>query len=125
MDYLAISIGAILGANARYLLGGWIRDRAGTGFPLGTLVINVTGSFVIGVVYALLEEQGAPDWVRPLVVIGFLGAYTTFSTFSLETLALAEEGAWVAAGANVLGSVALSLVAVWVGMLAGQAAGRG
>jgi len=125
MDYLAISIGAILGANARYLVGGWILGRAGPGFPLGTLIINVTGSFVIGLAYALLEEHGAPDWVRPLVVIGFLGAYTTFSTFSLETLALMEEGAWAAAGLNILGSVALSLVAVWAGMLLGQAVARG
>jgi CrcB protein len=99
MTYVVISIGAVLGANARYLLGGWVLDRMGPEFPFGTLLINVSGSFVIGLVYALIERHGAPDWVRPLVMVGFLGAYTTFSTFSLDTLALAEKGAWVAAGA--------------------------
>ena len=121
MTYLAISIGAILGANARYLLGGWVLDRMGAEFPYGTLLINVSGSFVIGLVYALVEKHGAPDWVRPLVIVGFLGAYTTFSTFSLDTLAMAERGAWLAAGAYVLGSVAASLAAVWLGVTIGGA----
>ena len=121
MTYLAISIGAILGANARYLLGGWVLDRMGAEFPYGTLLINVSGSFVIGLVYAVVEKHGAPDWVRPLVIVGFLGAYTTFSTFSLDTLAMAERGAWLAAGAYVLGSVAASLAAVWLGVTIGGA----
>ena len=121
MTYLAISIGAILGANARFLLGGWVLDRMGAEFPYGTLLINVSGSFVIGLVYALVEKHGAPDWVRPLVIVGFLGAYTTFSTFSLDTLAMAERGAWLAAGAYVLGSVAASLAAVWLGVTIGGA----
>jgi CrcB protein len=119
MTYLAISIGAILGANARFLLGGWALDRLGAEFPYGTLLINVTGSFAIGVVYALIERHGAPDWVRPLLIVGFLGAYTTFSTFSLDALAMAERAAWLAAGAYVLGSVAVSMVAVWVGVVLG------
>ncbi len=121
MTYLAISIGAVLGANARFLLGGWVLDRMGAEFPYGTLLINVSGSFVIGLVYALIERHGAPDWVRPLVIVGFLGAYTTFSTFSLETLAMLERGVWPAAGAYVLGSVALSLAAVWLGVTLGGA----
>lgn len=119
MTYLAISIGAVLGANARFLLGGWVLDRMGTEFPYGTLLINVTGSLVIGLVYALIEKHGAPDWVRPLVIVGFLGAYTTFSTFSLDTLAVAERGAWLAAGAYVAGSVVASLAAVWAGVTLG------
>ncbi len=119
MTYLAISIGAILGANARFALGGWVLDRMGGEFPYGTLLINVSGSFLIGATYALIERYGAPDWVRPLVIVGFLGAYTTFSTFSLDALALAERGAWLAAGAYVLGSVAASLAAVWAGILLG------
>jgi fluoride exporter len=121
MTYLAISIGAVLGANARYLLGGWVLERMGSEFPFGTLLINVTGSFAIGLGYALIERHGAPDWVRPLVIVGFLGAYTTFSTFSLDTLALAERGAWLAAGSYVLGSVAASLAAVWLGVTLGGA----
>ena len=121
MTYLAISIGAILGANLRFLVGGWMLDRMGAEFPYGTLLINVTGSFAIGLAYALIERHGAPDWVRPLVIVGFLGAYTTFSTFSLDTLAMAERGAWLAAGAYVLGSVAASLAAVWAGVTLGGA----
>ena len=121
MPYLAISIGAVLGANARYLLGGWVLDRMGAEFPYGTLLINVSGSFVIGLVYALIEKHGAPDWVRPLVIVGFLGAYTTFSTFSLDTLAMAERGAWLAAGAYIVGSVTASLAAVWLGVTLGGA----
>jgi fluoride exporter len=121
VTYLVISIGAVLGANVRYLLGGWVLERMGTEFPYGTLLINVSGSFVIGLVYALIERHGAPDWVRPLVMVGFLGAYTTFSTFSLDTLALAERGAWVAAGAYIIASVVASLAAVWAGVTLGGA----
>lgn len=121
MTYLVISIGAVLDANARYLLGGWVLDRMGPEFPYGTLLINVSGSFVIGLVYALIKRHGAPDWVRPLVMVGFLGAYTTFSTFSLDTLALAERGAWLAAGAYIVGSVVASLAAVWAGVTLGGA----
>jgi CrcB protein len=91
-------------------------DRMGSEFPSGTLLINVSGSFAIGLLYALIERHGAPDWVRPLLMVGFLGAYTTFSTFSLETLALAERGAWVAAAVYIAGSVVASLAAVWLGV---------
>ncbi len=119
MTYLAISLGAILGANTRFMLGGWVLDRLGPEYPYSTLLINVTGSFVIGLAYALIERHGAPDWVRPLVIVGFLGAYTTFSTFSLDTLALVERGAWLAAGSYVLGSVVASFAAVWAGVTFG------
>ena len=121
-DYLAVSIGAVLGANLRFLLGGWIADRWGPSFPLGTLVINVTGSFVIGIVLTLLTERvAAPAWVRPMIAIGFLGSYTTFSTFSYETLALARDGAWAVAGLNVALSVAASLVGVSLGTFMARA----
>jgi CrcB protein len=116
VTYLAISVGAVLGANARYLVGGWLSDRFGSGFPVGTLVINVTGSFVIGLFVTLIGERFVvADWWRPLVAIGFLGSYTTFSTFSLETLALAQAGSWWLAALNVTGSVAGSLVGVFLG----------
>jgi len=122
MNYLAVSIGAVLGANLRFLLGGWIADRWGPSFPLGTLVINVTGSFVIGIVLTLLTERVvAPAWVRPMVAIGFLCSYTTFSTFSYETLALARDGAWTVAGLNVVLSVAASLIGVSLGTLLARA----
>ncbi len=122
MTFVAISIGAVLGANARYLVGGWLSDRFGTGFPVGTLLVNVTGSFVIGLVLTLIGERFVvADWWRPLVAIGFLGSYTTFSTFSFETLALAQSGAWGLAGLNVAGSVAGSLVGVYLGTVLGRA----
>jgi len=119
---LAISVGAVLGANARYLLGGWISDRFGAAFPLGTLVINVTGSIIIGFALILIGERlVVADWWRPLVAVGFLGSYTTFSTFSFETLALAQSGSWGLAALNVFGSVAGSLVGVFVGIAVARA----
>jgi CrcB protein len=119
---LAISLGAVLGANARYFLGGWLSDRFGSSFPIGTLVINVSGSFVIGIVLTLIGERlVVADWWRPLVAIGFLGSYTTFSTFSIETLALAQAGSWWLAGLNVVGSVGGSLVGVYLGTVLARA----
>ena len=116
MTYLAISIGAVLGANARYLVGGWVVDRLGAGFPYGTLLINVTGSFLIGVVLTVVTERVlAPAWVRPTLAIGFLGSYTTFSTFSYETLALIGAGSLAAAAANVVASVGGALIGVYLG----------
>jgi fluoride exporter len=122
MVYVAISVGAVLGANVRYLLGGWINDRFGSAFPYGTLVINVTGSIVIGFLMILITEKiVAPDWFRPMLIIGFLGSYTTFSTFSYETIALAREGSYVAAAVNVIASVGISLVGVLIGAAAARA----
>ena len=122
MTYVAISVGAVLGANARYFVGGWLSDRFGTGFPVGTLFINVTGSFMIGLFLTLIGDRLViADWWRPLVAIGFLGSYTTFSTFSFETLALAQSGAWGLATLNVVGSVAGSLVGVYLGTVLARA----
>jgi CrcB protein len=115
MTYLAISIGAVLGANARFLFGGWIAERFGTTFPLGTLVINVTGSLLIGVVVTLSTERLVPGWFRPMLAIGFLGSYTTFSTFSYETLSLVQDGAWGAAALNVAASVGAAFLGVYAG----------
>ena len=120
--YLLIGLGGFLGANARYLLGGWVADRLGPSFPYGTLVINVTGSFVIGLFLSLITERfHAPPGLRLFFAIGFLGAYTTFSTFTYESLALFEARAYVAASANVIGSVVIGLIAVAVGVVVGRA----
>lgn len=116
-SYLVISIGAVLGANTRYLLGGWIGGQVSSSFPWGTFVINVTGSLVIGLVLGLAADRVMPWWWRPGVAIGFLGAYTTFSTFSYETLNLLQEGSYVAAAANMVGSVAIALIAVFAGVM--------
>ena len=122
MTYLAISVGSVLGANARYLVGGWVTDRFGTSFPIGTLLVNVTGSFAIGLFLTLIGERlVVADWWRPLVAIGFLGSYTTFSTFSFETLALAQSGSWGLAGLNVVGSIAGCLVGVYAGVVLARA----
>ena len=117
MRYLVISLGGILGANARYLLGIWIATRYGTSFPYGTLVINVSGSFVIGFFLVLVTQRFVvhPNW-RLFFATGFLGAYTTFSSFSFETVALILGGSWWLGLANILGSVVLGLVAVLMGM---------
>ena len=116
MTYVAISVGAVLGANLRYLLGGWLSTQFGSGFPYATLVINVTGSLVIGLVMGLASDRVSPWWWIPAVAIGFLGSYTTFSTFSYETMNLINEGSYLAAMANMGGSVVAALLGVFVGL---------
>lgn len=118
MTYLIIGLGGFLGANARYLLGGWMAERYGTSFPYGTLVINVSGSFVIGFFLMLISERVIihPHW-RLFFAIGFLGAYTTFSTFSFETFALLQQRSFILAVANMVGSVVFGQLAVVAGMI--------
>jgi CrcB protein len=124
-DFLWIGLGGFLGANARYALGLWVVDRSGAGFPLHTLVINVTGSLAIGVLLVLLTERLVvdPAW-RLLLVVGFLGGYTTFSSYTFEALVLAEEGEWTAAAGYVLGSNGLGLAAAYLGAVLARAIGR-
>ena len=116
MTYLLIGLGGFLGANARYLLGSWIVTRYGTRFPYATLVINVSGSFLLGFFLVLIFERLLlpSDW-HFFFAIGFLGAYTTFSTFSYESGALLQDGYVLLALANMVGSVVLGLVAVLIG----------
>ena len=121
MNYLAISIGAVLGANARYVLGGWVADRLGAAFPYGTLLINVSGSFLLGLILAVVSQRAdAPIWIKTGLAVGLIGSYTTFSTFGAETYGLLNSGSLVAAGLNILASVAGSLVAVYLGMQVGR-----
>ena len=117
MQYLVISLDGILGANARYVLGTWIAQRYGTSFPYGTLVINVSGSFVIGLFLTLISERFVlhPNW-RLFFAVGFLGAYTTFSTFSYESVVLLQNGSWRLGLVNMVGSVVLGPIAVVMGM---------
>lgn len=118
----AVAIGGAFGASARYLLGGWVAARAGAGFPWGTLIINVTGSFLLCFLATLAVERYRipPIWYI-LLGTGFCGGYTTFSTFSYETLRLAAEGSWGRAAANVAASVGAGLVAGVLGFIAGRA----
>ena len=116
--YLMVLVGGGVGAVARYAAGSAIMNRFGGRFPLGTLVINVSGSFVIGLLMTLLTErlQPHPYW-RLLLVVGFLGGYTTFSSFEYETYtAIREGGRWIGL-LNVIGSVVLGYIAVCVGAL--------
>jgi CrcB protein len=118
-----VGLGGFLGANARYWLGAWIQDRWGAAFPWSTFVINLSGSFVLGLFLTLLTERFAapnPAALRLLVAVGFVGAYTTFSTFEFETLALVETATWLRAFANAFGSLFLGFVAVWLGVLLGR-----
>jgi CrcB protein len=116
-----IGIAGALGALARYDLGTAVGQRF-PNFPWGTLVINVSGSFALGLLFVVLTERttASPE-LRSALTIGFLGAYTTFSTFSLETVKLIEDGAMVAAAMNVVGNVALGLTAAWAGVALGRA----
>ncbi|MDA8217488.1 MAG: fluoride efflux transporter CrcB [Dehalococcoidales bacterium] len=122
MKYILIGLGGFLGANCRYLVGGWAAERFGSTFPYGTLLVNVTGSFLIGLFLAITAERlvVAPN-LRLLFAVGFLGAYTTFSTFSFESLALLEARAYTAATANVLGNLLLAGLAVTLGVVFGRA----
>lgn len=115
MQLLLIAAAGALGAVARYGLSGWIQDRAAF-FPWGTLAVNVLGSFLLGFAFRYLESTTLPAEWRQAVIIGFLGAFTTFSTFSYEAVAMAQDGDWTAAGAYVAASLALGLAAVVAGL---------
>ncbi len=114
MAYLWIALGSALGGVLRFWLGSVMGDRLGAAF-LGTVFVNVTGSFAIGFIAAL----GPIPFTRQLLMIGLLGGYTTFSSFSLQTLELAHEGRWSTAAANIVLSLVLSLGAVWLGHFCG------
>jgi CrcB protein len=121
--YLLVGLGGFLGAIARYGLGAYIGGRWGARFPYGTFVINITGCFLIGIIVTVLDQRThwAPGW-RYLVPIGFIGAYTTFSTFEFETLRSVQEGAFTTAMLNVVLSVVVGFAAVWLGSTAANAA---
>lgn len=118
VTYLLIVAGGGLGSLARYVAGGAVMARIGTRFPLGTMVINVTGSFLIGLLMTLLTErfQPHPYW-RLLLVVGFLGGYTTFSSFEWESYAAIRGGGFWIGLMNLVGSVVLGYAAVWLGSL--------
>ncbi len=118
LTYFWIMFGGALGSGARFWASGLVADRYGMVFPVGTLFVNVTGSFLIGVVAALTDPGGTflmSPRLRQFVMIGFCGGYTTFSSFSLQTLELARDGDWLRAGANSVLSLVCCLVAVWLG----------
>jgi CrcB protein len=125
MRLLLVLAGGALGSSTRYLIALWMVARFGSSFPWGTLTVNVVGSFLIGVVATLADELGAvsPD-ARVFLVIGVLGGFTTFSSFSLDTLRLAEGNELVRAVSNIAANLALGLVAVVAGVALVRAVGR-
>ena len=120
-DYLIIGCGGFLGAISRYAVASWAVDRFGARFPYGTLIVNVSGSLAIGIILAAVAGRFAPSpELRLLFVVGFLGAYTTFSTFSFETLTLLRNGSYLLATEYVLGNLVLGLGAVSLGFIVGR-----
>ena len=118
---VAIATAGALGALARYGVEGAVARRAGS-FPWATFVVNVSGSFLLGLFFTLLGERLAvAPWVRAAISIGFLGAYTTFSTLSLESYRLVEGRSYALAGANLIGSVGVGLTALYGGVVVGRA----
>jgi CrcB protein len=118
---VSVAIGGAAGSVARYLLSGALQERSGSLFPIGTLVVNVSGCLAIGFLMRLVLGTGQfSPAVRALLTTGFCGGFTTFSTFAWETIGAVEEGAWRRAAAYSAGSVVLGLGAVWLGSAAAQ-----
>ena len=122
MPLILIGVGGFAGAISRYLIDGFVTDRTAGSFPWGTLVVNATGSFILGLLFALTTERAIlPAEIRGPVLIGFIGAYTTFSTYMLESWGMIESGSYGPAMANLGGSVVIGLAAVAAGLLIGRA----
>jgi fluoride exporter len=121
LKYFMVGLGGCLGSILRFWLGSYIGSRLGSRFPYGTFVINVTGSFLIGMILAILAEKThwSPNW-RYLIPIGFIGGYTTFSTFEYETFRLFQDGQVMGALLNVTLSVIVGFGGVWIGAVAGR-----
>lgn len=116
-----LSLGAILGANARYFLSGWAAEKWGVTFPYGTLLINLTGSFILGLFLTFAAQRALVDpRYRLLIAVGFCGSYTTFSTYTYESFNLMLNGSWGAGLLNLLGSSGLGLTAVGLGIWLGR-----
>jgi CrcB protein len=128
VTYLLIALGGALGSIARYAMAGVIDRSLEDPFPLGTVLVNITGCFVIGF-FAALTGPGArfaaPIDARHFVMVGVCGGFTTFSSFSLQTMVLARTGEMFRAGANIVVSLIVCLVAVWVGIRLGDLLGAG
>ena len=128
-SYLCVALGSALGGMGRFWLSGVIDARVNKALPWGIIIVNITGSFLIGCLGAFAAPEGrlSPEtrtFTIQFLMIGICGGYTTFSSFSLQTLNLAREGQWLYAGGNVVISVVLCLIAVWLGYMLGQILSR-
>jgi CrcB protein len=120
LEYILVMVGGALGTGARFWVSGFVAERGGELFPLGTLVVNITGSFAVGFLAAFMDPQGfflMSPRLRQFLMIGVCGGYTTFSSFSLQTLDLVRDGDWFKAGLNTLLSFVCCLAAVWLGRI--------
>lgn len=119
MNLILIFLGSGLGAISRYGISNLIHGLFGRAFPYGTLVVNASGSFIMGLLFIIiLERFGAlAPQLRAFLLIGFLGGYTTFSSFSIETLTLLEQGAWISASLNILLNIIVCISLAWLGVL--------
>lgn len=118
LTYSLVALGGAIGSVARFWCSGLVANALGQTFPWGTLVVNIAGSLVIGFTATLTGPDGrmfVPSDVRTFIMVGVCGGYTTFSSFSLQTLALMQDGEWFQAGGNVVLSVVLCMVSVWLG----------
>lgn len=117
---VGLAVAGALGTLARYGLEGLVSRRTSTSFPWGTLVVNVAGAFLLGFFTVVTERFRVSSWLRSSMAIGFLGAFTTFSTFAFETFRLIQNGAYLVAGANIFGNVAAGLGALFLGVILGR-----
>ena len=125
--YLWIGLGGAIGSMGRFWLSTLIAERVGEKFPWGTLIVNITGSLLIGIFAGIADTQGrfvVDKTFRQFLMVGICGGYTTFSAFSIQTLELARNGQWGSAGIYILASVVFCLIATWLGLMAGQALNR-
>lgn len=120
LKYLVVGVGGFLGAVARLLVAAYIGSRYGARFPYGTFVINISGCFLVGFIVPLLARTTASQYWRYFIPIGFIGAYTTFSTFEYETLRAIQDGQMTTGLLNVALSVVVGFVAVWAGAAIGR-----
>lgn len=123
LTVIGVACAGSVGAVARYLVDGVVSERTGGSFPWGTLVVNFTAAFLLGLVFAFFQGRigGVPVWVRTTIQTGLIGTYSTFSTLTLETFNLLQSGSYLLAGANIVGSVAAGMIAVYGGTAIGRA----
>jgi CrcB protein len=120
-EIIYIAVAGSIGALSRYYMSGLVHRLFGDSFPYGTLAVNFIGSFLIGLIMQIsLSTDLVPQNLRLALTVGFLGAFTTFSTFSYETIRYFEDGAWLAGGANILANVVLGIIAVIIGIFVGR-----